>query len=56
MLVSKLKARGYPAILFEQDSDEWHRVLVGPFNSTGAAEEYQTKLKADGLDSILRKP
>ena len=56
MLVSKLKAKGYPAILFEQDSDEWHRVLVGPFNSTGAAEEYQTKLKADGLDSILRKP
>lgn len=56
MLVGKLKAKGYPAILFEQDSDEWHRVLVGPFNSTGAAEEYQNKLKADGLDSILRKP
>ncbi len=56
MLVSKLKAKGYPAILFEQDSDEWHRVLLGPFNSTNAAEEYQTKLKADGLDSILRKP
>ena len=56
MLASKLKAKGYPATLFEQDSDEWHRVLVGPFNSTDAAEEYQTKLKADGLDSILRKP
>ena len=56
MLVGKLTAKGYPATLFEQDSDEWHRVLVGPFNSTDAAEEYQTKLKADGLDSILRKP
>ena len=56
MLVGKLQARGYPAILFKQDSDEWHRVLVGPFSSTGAAEEHQKKLKADGLDSILRKP
>lgn len=56
MLVRKLKAKGYPAILFEQDSDEWHRVLVGPFNSTDAAEKYRNKLKADGLDSILRKP
>ena len=56
MLVGKLKAKGYPATLFEQDSDEWHRVLVGPFASTGAAEEYQKKLKADGLDPILRKP
>jgi len=56
MLVSKLKAKGYPAVRFEQGSDEWHRVLVGPFNSTGAAKLSQKKLKADGLDSILRKP
>ncbi len=56
MLVSKLKAKGYPATLFEQRSDEWHRVLVGPFNSTDAAEQSQKKLKADGLESILRKP
>jgi len=56
MLVTKLKAKGYAAVRFEQGSDEWHRVLVGPFNSTGAAKLSQKKLKADGLDSILRKP
>ena len=55
MLVSKLKAKGYPATLFEQRSDEWHRVLVGPFNSTDAAEQSQKKLKADGLESIPAK-
>jgi cell division septation protein DedD len=56
MLVGKLKAKGYPATLFEQPSDEWHRVLVGPFSSESAAKGSQKKLKADGLDSILRKP
>ena len=56
MLAGKLKAKGYRATVFEQGSDEWHRVLVGPFSSPDAAKKDQRKLKADGLDSILRKP
>ncbi len=56
MLVRQLKAKGYPTTLFERPGDEWHRVLVGPFNSESAAKESQKKLTADGLDSILRKP
>lgn len=56
MLAGKLKLKGYRATVFEQGSDEWHRVLVGPFSSPDAAKKDQRKLKADGLDSILRKP
>ena len=56
MLAGKLKAKGYRATVFEQGSDEWHRVLVGPFSSPDAAKKDQRKLRADGLDSILRKP
>ena len=56
MLAGKLKAKGYRATVFEQGSDEWHRVLVGPFSSPDAAKKDQRKLKADGLDSILREP
>ena len=55
-IMGELKAKGYPATLLTKSSDEWHRVLVGPFNSTGAAREYQNKLSADGFDSIVRQP
>ncbi len=56
LLADKLSAKGYPAMLFNQGGDGWVRVLVGPFRTTDAAKEYRRKLKAEGFDSILRKP
>ena len=56
LLAGKLSAKGYPAMLFNQGGDGWVRVLVGPFRTTDAAKEYRRKLKAEGFDSILRKP
>ena len=56
MMVEELQAKGYPVVLYDGAGDEWFRVLVGPFSDVEAAKPYQEKLKADGLDSILRKP
>ena len=56
LLADKLTAKGYPASLFSHSEDEWVRVLVGPFVTTDAAKQYRRKLKAEGFDSILRKP
>ena len=56
LLADKLSAKGYPATLFSQGGDGWVRVLVGPFRTTDAAKDYRRKLKAEGFDSILRKP
>ena len=56
LLADKLSAKGYPALLFSQGGDGWVRVLVGPFRTADTAQEYRRKLKAEGFDSILRKP
>ena len=56
LLADKLSAKGYPATLFSQGGDGWVRVLVGPFRTADAAKDYRRKLKAEGFDSILRKP
>ncbi len=56
LLADKLSAKGYPVTLFSQGGDGWVRVLVGPFRTTNNAKEYRRKLKAEGFDSILRKP
>jgi cell division protein FtsN len=56
MMVEELRAKGYPVVLYEGAGDGWYRVLVGPFSDVEMAEPYQERLKADGLDSILRKP
>ena len=56
LLADKLSAKGYPATLFSQGGDGWVRVLVGPFRTADSAKEYRRKLKAEGFDSILRKP
>ena len=56
LLADKLSAKGYPTSLFSQSDDGWIRVLVGPFDTTDTAKEYQRKLKAEGFYSILRKP
>ena len=56
LLAEKLNARGYPASLFSHGGDGWVRVLVGPFATTDEAQEYRSKLKAEGFHSILRKP
>ena len=56
MMVEELQAKGYPVVLYDGAGDGWFRVLVGPFSDVEAAKPYQEQLKADGLDSILRKP
>ena len=56
MMVEELRAKRYPVVLYDGAGDGWFRVLVGPFSDVEAAKPYQEKLKADGLDSILRKP
>ena len=56
LLVNKLKAKKYPAALYDQGGDGWHRVVVGPFTDVGRAKAAQTKMRADGLQTILRKP
>ena len=56
MMVEELQAKRYPVVLYDGAGDGWFRVLVGPFSDVETAKPYQEKLKADGLDSILRKP
>lgn len=53
--VKKLQAKGYPVSLYDKGGDGWFRVLVGPFVELDAAKEYQKRLTADGVDSILRR-
>jgi cell division protein FtsN len=55
MLVDKLKAKGYPAVLNDQASDGWNRVMVGPFSDADSAKAMQEKLEADGLKTLLRR-
>jgi cell division septation protein DedD len=56
MMVEELRAKGYPVVLYDGAGDGWYRVLVGPFPNVEAAQPYRERLKADGLDSILRTP
>ena len=56
LLVNKLKAKNYAAALYDQGGDGWHRVVVGPFTDVARAKAAQTKMRADGLQTILRKP
>ena len=56
MMVEELRAKGYPVVLYEGAGDGWYRVLVGPFSDVEAAKPHRERLKADGLDSILRTP
>lgn len=56
LLVSKLQAKNYPVALYSQSGDGWNRVIVGPFADDAAAKAAQTKLQADGLKTILRRP
>lgn len=55
LLASKLKAKGYPALVDTGAGDGWIRVVVGPFSGADAAKEYRTKLRGDGFDTMLRK-
>ena len=53
MLAGKLKTQGYPASV--QVAGDWNRVIVGPFSSAEAAQDYKTRLGKDGFDTMLRK-
>ena len=56
LLVSKLKDKKYPVALYDKVGDGWHRVVVGPFASVYEAKATQNRLRADGLQTILRQP
>ena len=55
-VAGNLKGKGYPAHIEADRGDGWHRILVGPFASREAAEEYRKRLTADGFNTILRAP
>lgn len=54
MLAGKLTAKGYPAAVYSGGSDGLHRVILGPYSGRDDAKAAQAKLKADGLDSLIR--
>jgi cell division protein FtsN len=54
MLAGKLAAKGYPAVVYSGGADGLHRVILGPYSGGDAAKAAQAKLKADGLDSLIR--
>ena len=54
-LAAKLKAKGYPATVSAGQGDGWQRVMVGPFDSSEAAQAFKAKLTKDGFDTMLRK-
>lgn len=54
MLAGKLTAKGYPAVVYSGGSDGLHRVILGPYSGRDDAKAVQAKLKADGLDSLIR--
>ena len=56
LLVSKLKDKQYPVALYDKGGDGWNRVVVGPFASVNEAKDAQNRMRADGLQTILRKP
>ena len=54
LYVQQLRSKGHPAAVSDQ-GDGWYRVLVGPFDNVDAAKNYQSRLRAEGIDSLLRK-
>lgn len=53
-LLLKYKSMGH-AVALDNNDPAWFRILVGPFPTMEAAAEYQVKLKADRIDSFIRK-
>ncbi|MCB1021766.1 MAG: SPOR domain-containing protein, partial [Acidobacteria bacterium] len=54
-LAGQLKSKGYPATVSTGKGDGWQRVVVGPFNSSEAAQQFKQRLTKDGFDTMLRK-
>lgn len=50
----EFKAKGHPVALDNQDP-EWFRILIGPFSTPEAAQEYMERLQAEGTDSFIRQ-
>ncbi|MEZ5361988.1 MAG: SPOR domain-containing protein [Bryobacterales bacterium] len=54
-LAGQLKSKGYPATVSAGKGDGWQRVVVGPFSSSEAAQQFKQRLTKDGFDTMLRK-
>jgi cell division protein FtsN len=52
--VQQLRSKGHPASVSNR-GDGWYRIIVGPFNDEAAASAYQKRLRADGVESLLRR-
>ena len=50
----KMKSRGHNAVLDNLDP-QYFRIVIGPFATREAADEYQRRLNSDGINSFLRK-
>jgi DedD protein len=55
LLVTALKARGYPAMSRSDPQDRLFHIQVGPYNNRPAAEAIKTRLSADGYNNPIVK-
>lgn len=51
-LVASLKAKSFPAFSYQRGSDDFHRVVVGPYQDAESATEVQKELRKQGFDAI----
>jgi DedD protein len=54
LLVSALKAKGYPAFARTEPQDKLHHIQVGPFTNRKDAETAKQRLLVDGYQPILK--
>lgn len=54
LLVSALKAKGYPVSAHTETSDKFYHIQVGPFTSVKDAAAAKARLVADGYQPIIK--
>jgi cell division septation protein DedD len=50
----QMRAKGHLAIL-DNLEPEYFRIVIGPFPTRQAADEYLQRLRGDGIESFLRR-
>ena len=54
LLVSALKAKGYPVSAHTEAADKFYHIQVGPFSSVKDATAAKQRLVADGYQPIIK--